>query len=46
METHYNVSASYRYRFDPSGGDQGPLPVWSMDALKNSIIEPMEPNHD
>jgi len=39
MQGHYNVNASYRYRLDPVSGATGPLPVWSKDALKGSIIE-------
>lgn len=37
MESHYNVSVSYRHRFDPQTGEAGPLPVWSKDALKTGI---------
>jgi hypothetical protein len=31
--------ASYRCRLDPDSGKCVPLPVWSSDALKDSIIE-------
>lgn len=39
MHTHYNVAVSYRYRLDPATGAAGPLPVWSKDALKGSILQ-------
>jgi hypothetical protein len=39
MESHYQVRASYRHRFDPVTGEQGPLPVWSAEALKSHIIQ-------
>jgi Ogr/Delta-like zinc finger len=38
MREQYNVCASYRHRFDPLTGEQGPLPVWSPDALRHDII--------
>jgi Ogr/Delta-like zinc finger len=38
MESHFNVRVSYRHRFDPQTGESGPLPVWSMDALKGGIL--------
>jgi hypothetical protein len=38
MREHYNVTASYRYRVDPSTGESGPLPVWSAEALRASIL--------
>ncbi len=39
MREHNKVSASYRYRVDPQTGSEGPFPVWSIDAMKNKIIE-------
>ncbi|MFH1575318.1 MAG: ogr/Delta-like zinc finger family protein [Acidobacteriota bacterium] len=38
MLDHFQVTASYRYRLDPTTGETGPLPVWSKDALKSGII--------
>jgi hypothetical protein len=47
MLEHYEVTASYRYRLDPTTGDCGPLPVWSKEALRSNIVsEPEgEPTH-
>ncbi len=39
MMSQFYVTSSYRYRIDPATGEEGPLPVWSTDALKNGIIE-------
>lgn len=39
MLTQFQQKASYRYRLDPSTGEEGPVPVWSPDALKNGIIQ-------
>ncbi len=39
MKEHYNVTASYRFRYNPETGEKGPLPVWSPKAGKGSIIE-------
>lgn len=39
MEEHYAVKASYRYRVDPANGQPSPLPVWSIDALKDRILD-------
>jgi hypothetical protein len=38
MLDHYNVHSSYRHRYDPDTGETGPLPVWSHDAMKSSIV--------
>lgn len=48
MSEQFNVTASYRYSFDPSTGERGPLPVWSKEALRCNIFnsEPGGPNHD
>lgn len=45
MRTRFNVNASYRHRFDPSTRDEGPLPVWSREALRNNIV-PEETRND
>jgi hypothetical protein len=42
MRDHYNVTASYRHRFDPVTGETGPLPVWSPDALRHLIVDGKE----
>jgi len=39
MKEKYNQKVSYRYRLNPFNNEEGPLPVWSKDALKDAIIE-------
>jgi len=39
MEDVYGVKVSYRYRIDPTSGQSSPLAVWSMDALKDRILD-------
>ena len=39
MKEKYNQNVSYRYRINPFNNESGPLPVWSKNALKDSIIE-------
>jgi len=39
MEQEYAQHKSYRYRVNPSTGKASPLPVWSMNSMKNFIIE-------
>jgi hypothetical protein len=46
MSDHYNVTASYRHRQDPTTGETGPLPVWSKDALKDSILFEKGTSHE
>lgn len=38
MQEQFKVTASYRYRLDPATGESGPLPVWSKQALRTSIL--------
>jgi hypothetical protein len=45
MKSQFNVTASYRFRLEPNTGEHGPLPVWSHDALKSSILAEERPNH-
>lgn len=45
MLERFNVTASYRYRFDPATGEAGPLPVWSKKALRCNILEDEEVSH-
>jgi hypothetical protein len=42
MWTQYARKASYRHRHDPRTGENGPLPVWSANALRGRIIETRE----
>ena len=42
MRTRFNVNVSYRHRLDPSSGETGPLPVWSPEALRESILDAKE----
>lgn len=44
MRDHFNVHASYRQRLDPTTGETGPLPVWSADALRSSILDRERPD--
>lgn len=39
MKERYNVTASYRYKYNPFYGDEGPLPVQSPDTFKDLIGE-------
>ena len=39
MEEKFDQKVSYRHRLDPETGDAGPIPVWSKNALRESIGE-------
>ncbi|MCK5843449.1 MAG: ogr/Delta-like zinc finger family protein [Victivallales bacterium] len=39
MMEKFRARASYRYRFNPFNGETGPLPVWSFNAMKSSIMK-------
>lgn len=39
MMNKFQNHSSYRYKVDPITGEDGPLPVWSGDAMKSSIVE-------
>lgn len=45
MSEQFNVNASYRYRLDPATGEEGPLPVWSKNALRSNIMDDREVAH-
>jgi hypothetical protein len=38
MEQQYGVSVSYRYRIDSQNGAESPIPVWSPNALRSSLL--------
>ncbi len=38
MMERFAQHMSYRHRRDPVTGEQGPVPVWSRDALREDII--------
>ena len=39
MKNKYNVVSSYRYKFNPVFGDEGPLHVESPYTFKDAIVE-------
>ncbi|MEW5984702.1 MAG: ogr/Delta-like zinc finger family protein [Acidobacteriota bacterium] len=43
MEHQFGAHSSYRFRMDPATGETGPLPVWSKDALRSSILDDEAP---
>ena len=46
MLTQYNVAGSYRHRLDPETGESGPLPVWSAEDFRASIVAKGEGSND
>ena len=43
MRAQYDVTASYRHRYNPATKQGGPLPVWSPTAHRDAIITEGEP---
>jgi hypothetical protein len=39
MRSHFEQNVSYRHRYNPNTGEEGPIPVWSDQALRNCIVE-------
>jgi len=39
MKEKYAVNASYRHHYNPDTGEEGPIPVWSENALKDRIVK-------
>ena len=37
MEEQYKVKASYRYKYNPLNGDEGPMPIKSPSDLKDMV---------
>ncbi len=44
MEQQYGVKASYRYRVDPVRGFESPVPVWTPEMLRSSLLAEDEPS--
>ena len=39
MKERYNQTGSYRYMLNPTTGVSSMLPVWSVSALRNMIVD-------
>jgi hypothetical protein len=46
MKERFAATASYRHRLDPATGETGPLPVWSKDAMRTSILPDEDPPNE
>ena len=46
MLAQFNVAGSYRHRLDPATGESGPLPVWSAEDFRGSIVEEGKGSND
>ncbi len=38
MKERFKVSASYRYKYNPENGEEGPIPVKSPDDMKDWVV--------